>query len=44
MIRDGQDKDAETVLRQTILDFPNWPLPKDMLAILEASTNSTNKR
>lgn len=38
MIADGRHEEASAVLRRTILEVPNWELPKNLLSKVQANT------
>ena len=43
MIADRKPDEASAVLRRTILEFPNWVLPKDILSGVQASKRSAKE-
>jgi hypothetical protein len=42
MIREGQSRQAEIVLRRALLDFPNWPTAKTLLAAAQSRENAAD--
>jgi cytochrome c-type biogenesis protein CcmH/NrfG len=38
MIADGRREEAGAALRRTILEFPNWELPRRMLSVVQPNT------
>jgi hypothetical protein len=44
MISDGRTHEAESVLRQAVHAYPNWPIPRRILSTLELDTSGVGGR